>query len=54
MEVRSASLYDSTGAAMAVRVPARSERQLETLAVAIVGISQSVAAHRGTITRAAA
>lgn len=44
-------LYDSTRAALAVRLSVR-DSQLDTLALVIVGITQSVAAQVGKIARA--
>ena len=45
-------LYDSTRAALALRLPDVIDSQLDTLALVIVGISQSVSAQLGKIARA--
>lgn len=45
-------LYDNTRAALALRLPDVIDSQLDTLALVIVGISQSVAAQLGKSARA--
>ena len=45
-------LYDSTRATLAARLPAVRDSQLDTLALVVVGITQSVSAQLGKIARA--
>jgi hypothetical protein len=45
-------LYDSTRATLATRLPAVRDSQLDTLALILVGITQSVSAQLGKIARA--
>src|SRR5712691_5562274 len=45
-------LYDSTRAALSKQLPDVRESQLDTLALVVVGISQSVSAQLGKIARA--
>ncbi len=46
------SLYDSTRQALATRLPDVRSTQLDTLALTLVGITQSVSAQLGKIARA--
>src|SRR3712207_3578554 len=46
------SLYDSTRSTLATRLPAVRASQLDTLALVLVGITQSVSAQLGKIARA--
>src|SRR6266498_2578065 len=46
------SLYDSTRSALATRLPDVRASQLDTLAVVLVGMTQSVSAQLGKIARA--
>src|SRR5919205_1988071 len=46
------ALYDTTHAALAAQLPAARASQVETLALVVVGIAQSVSAQLGRIARA--